>query len=150
MNYIDIDRAKLIHRETIRVSGGGEDGIINLGTLESVLEHIQNDEYYSTYETKLTHLIFSVNKNHCFMDGNKRLSIALGIEFLLINGFLRSIGKFIAEMENISYHVASGCIDKVLLQKIIHSLLNEIDFNESLKLELFVAIFENENGIKNI
>jgi hypothetical protein len=38
------------------------------------------------FESKLTHLVYSVNKSHCFNDGNKRTSIALGAFFLEING----------------------------------------------------------------
>jgi len=144
MNYIDLTRAKIIHRETIKISGGGEDGIINIGTLESILEHIQNDDYYPTIEEKLNHLVFAVNKSHCFVDGNKRLSITLGTDFLLVNGYFKIIRRFITEMENISYHLAAGKISKELLQKIINSLLNDIDFSESLKLEIFMSI-NNEN-----
>ncbi len=70
--------------------------------MESVLGFIQNDDYYPSIENKLTHLIYSVNKNHCFIDGNKRLSITLGIKFLLINGYYKYIAKFINEIENIS------------------------------------------------
>jgi death on curing protein len=149
MNYIDIDRAKSIHRETIKVSGGGEEGYINLGALESVLIHIQNDDYYPTLEEKLNHLVFSVNKRHCFIDGNKRLSITLGADFLLINGYFKIVGKFIVEMENISYHVASGKISKELLQKIVTSLISEIDFSENLKLEIFIAINDDRENEHN-
>ena len=139
MNYIDLTRAKIIHRETIKISGGGEDGIINLGALESILEHIQNDDY-PTIEEKLNHLVYAVNKNHCFVDGNKRLSITLGTDLLLVNGYFKIIRKFITEMENISYHLAAGKISKELLQKVIISLLNDIDFSESLKLEILISI----------
>jgi death-on-curing protein len=41
--YINIVDAQEIHRKTIEVSGGGDDGIIDMGRLESVLDHIQND-----------------------------------------------------------------------------------------------------------
>ncbi len=145
MYYIELERAQNIHRETIRVSGGGEEGIINIGSLDSVLEFIQNDDYYPTFETKLIHLIYSVNKNHSFLDGNKRLSITLGTEFLLINGYLRCMGKFLSEMENVSYHLAAGKISYELLSKIIHSLLYENNYSESLKIEIYNAISELES-----
>ena len=45
-----------IHKKTIAVSGGGADGIINIGSLDAALEHIQNDLYYPTFIDKLTHL----------------------------------------------------------------------------------------------
>lgn len=142
--YIDIDQALSIHEKTVEVSGGGSLGIINIGLLESVLEHIQNDDYYPTFEEKLTHLVYAVNKNHSFSDGNKRLSISLGIQFLNFNGYLFCLGRFISEMENISYHLAAGLIEKELLQCIIHSILeNERDFDEALKLEILTIISQD-------
>jgi len=39
--YINIEQAKEIHRKTVEVSGGGDDGILEIGKLESVLDHIQ-------------------------------------------------------------------------------------------------------------
>jgi death-on-curing protein len=142
--YIDIQQAINIHEKTVQVSGGGSLGIINIGSLESVLDHIQNDEYYHNFEEKLTHLVFSVNRNHSFSDGNKRLSISLGIQFLNLNGYLYCLGRFFSEMENISYHLAAGLIEKELLKRIIHSLLeNERDFDEELKLEILTIISQD-------
>lgn len=40
MIYIDIKQAIEIHKTTVNVSGGGSDGILDAGRLESVLEHI--------------------------------------------------------------------------------------------------------------
>ena len=52
--YPDIDQAVAVHKMTVRVSGGGADGILDAGRLESVLQHIQNDDYYPTFEEKLS------------------------------------------------------------------------------------------------
>jgi death on curing protein len=142
--YINIEQALSIHEKTVQVSGGGSLGTINTGTLESVLEHIQNDDYYPTFEEKLTHLVYAVNRNHSFSDGNKRLSISLGVQFLNLNGYLYCLRRFIPEMENISYHLAAGLIEKELLQRIIHSMIeNERDFDEELKLEIFTIISQD-------
>ncbi len=142
--YINIEQALSIHEKTVQVSGGGSLGTINTGTLESVLEHIQNDDYYLTFEEKLTHLVYAVNRNHSFSDGNKRLSISLGVQFLNLNGYLYCLRRFIPEMENISYHLAAGLIERELLQRIIHSLIeNERDFDEELKLEIFTIISQD-------
>jgi death-on-curing protein len=144
MFYIDIEQPVLIHEKTVQVSGGGDLGTINIGLLEAVLEHIQNDDYYPAFEEKLTHLVYAVNKNHSFSDGNKRLSISLGIQFLNMNGYLYCLGRFITEMENISYHMAAGLIEKDLLRHIIHSILeNERDFDEALKLEIYSIISQD-------
>jgi death-on-curing protein len=144
--YINIEQALSIHEKTVQVSGGGSLGTINTGTLESVLEHIQNDDYYPTFEEKLTHLVYAVNRNHSFSDGNKRLSISLGVQFLNLNGYLYCLRRFIPEMENISYHLAAGLIEKDLLQRILHSMIeNERDFDEELKLEIFTIISQDLN-----
>lgn len=52
-------------------------------------------------------------------------------------------------MENISYHLASGRIDKELLRDIIHSFLeNEDDFCEELKLKILLAIDDGQIGLE--
>lgn len=140
--YINIEQAVATHKQTVKVSGGGSDGVLDSGRLESVLQHIQNDDYYPTFEDKLTHLVFASNKFHCFQDGNKRISISLGAQFLLLNGYVFIVSKFIQEMENISYHIASGKINKELLKEIIISLINEPEFSESLRLKILNAISE--------
>lgn len=143
--YIPYEQAIEIHKKTVEKSGGGSYEALNIGYLEMVLEHVQNDLYYPEFEDKLTHLIWSINKNHAFSDGNKRLSITLGLQFLSLNGYLYCIQRFLFEMENISYHLAAGNIDKELLQDLVHSFLeNEEDFNEELKLRLFFAISNGE------
>lgn len=108
--------------------------------MESVLQNIQNDDYYPTFEKKLTHLFFSACKFHCFMDGNKRIAITLCAQLLLFNGYLRSIKSFIRESENISYHVAAGSISKDLLEEWITSVLHGNEDDESLKLKIMRAI----------
>lgn len=118
----DIQEIINIHKKTIAVSGGGADGIINIGSLYAALEHIQNDLYYPSFIDKLTHLFFAANKSHCFQDGNKRIAISLGSIFLLKNGYLEAAQRFLYKMETISYHLAAGRIDKDFLREIIDSL----------------------------
>ena len=138
--YLTLDQAVEVHRRTVRVSGGGIMGMLNMDMLESILNHIQNDDYYPTFEDKLTYLFFSACKLHCFADGNKRIAISLGAQFLLLNGYVFIAGRFIREMENISYHVAAGNIDRGLLKKIITAFLNGNEDDEELKLEILHAI----------
>ncbi len=141
MNIIKIPTryAISIHDKIIEISGG-QPGIKNYGNLDSPLNHIDNDDYYPKFEEKLTHLVFSINKSHAFNDGNKRTSIALGAYFLQINGLDYCIDKFIIEMENIAVLVADDIINKELLSEIIYSVLNDEDYNETLKLKLFIAL----------
>lgn len=141
MNYVyfDIDHAIAVHDEII-IRSGGLLGLLNIGLLEGSLAHVQNDFYYPDIEHKLTHLFYSINKNHSFKDGNKRAAIILSAYFLQING-LRSIAAvFIRRMENITVHIANNLIDKDLLFEIITSIIYENDYSEELKLKIFIAL----------
>jgi death-on-curing protein len=140
----DIAEVIEIHRKTIAVSGGGADGILETGSLEAALEHIQNDLYYPTFIDKLNHLFFAANKSHCFQDGNKRIAISLGSIFLLKNGYLDAATRFLYKMEIVSYHVAAGRIDKEFLHDIIESIVYEEDYSEEIKLKLFHCISNGE------
>ena len=138
--YLTLDQVVETHQKTVEVSGGGLTGQLELGKLESVLQHIQNDDYYPTFEDKLTHLFFGTNKFHSFQDGNKRLAISLGAQFLLFNGYVFIAQRFLREMENVSYHVAAGKIDKSLLKEIISAVINDEMDDESLKMKILHAI----------
>lgn len=137
--YFDVDYAIKTHDWIIDVSGGSR-GFEDLGLLESPLGHIQNDDYYPELEDKLTHLIFSINKNHAFVDGNKRSSLALGAYFLELNGFDFLVKEFIQKMENIAVWVADNVISKELLHQVISSVLYEDDYSESVKIALIEAV----------
>ncbi|MBX7123126.1 MAG: Fic family protein [Opitutaceae bacterium] len=138
--YLTLEQAIDIHAKTVEVSGGGSTVQLEIGKLRSVLEHIQNDDFYPTFDAKLTHLFFCACKFHCFEDGNKRIAISLSAQMLLLNGYLRSVSGFIRESENISYHVASGAICKDLLGEWILAVLTGTENDESLKLKIFSAI----------
>ncbi len=138
--YLSLEQAIEIHEKTVNVSGGGSLGHLEIGKLDGVLQHIQNDEYYPTFDAKLTHLFFCACKFHCFVDGNKRIAITLCAQMLLLNGYLRSIQAFIRESENISYYVASGNISKELLGEWIEAVLRGLEDDESLKLKILNAI----------
>lgn len=94
INFFTSDYAIKIHDKIIEISGG-RSGIKDYGNIDSPLTHIQNDDYYPTFEDKLTHLVFSFNKFHAFNDGNKRTSIAMGAFFLGVNGLELFVDKFI-------------------------------------------------------
>jgi death-on-curing protein len=139
IQYFDTAHAVEVHDEIIRKSGGAF-GVLNLGLLDSVLDHIKNDDYYPKIEDKMTHLFYAINKNHSFQDGNKRASIALSSYFMEINGFDFRVNVFMERMENIGVYVADNRVDKDLLYEIIESILYEDDYSESLKIKIYKAL----------
>lgn len=140
--YFDIQHAIVVHDQIIEKSGGLK-GLINIGLLESTLEHIQNDIYYPSLEDKVTHLLYSINKNHSFQDGNKRSSLALAAYFLQINGLGILVNNFIIAMENYVVDIADNIIDKELLLKIVTSLVFDGELSDIIKLEIYRAKVAN-------
>lgn len=120
--YIDLDEITHFHNEIIACSSGSL-GLRDVDLLRSILVAIQNDLYYPSLFSKLNHLVFSINKNHCFVDGNKRTSIISGALFLLKNGY--SIGfvrQFILAMEDVAVWIAQNKPSKDDLKLLIESL----------------------------
>jgi death-on-curing protein len=136
--YFTVEYAIEVHDNIVRESGGFF-GVRDRGLIESTIEHMKNDFYYPDIEDKLTHLFYSINKNHCFNDGNKRASLALSVYFLYLNGLEVLAEKFILTMENIVVDVADNRIDRDLLFEIIQSILYEEDFSEELKIKIIHA-----------
>ena len=56
--YPTLEQAIEVHRKTVEVSGGGSIGLLNTDALDSALNHIQNNDYYPSFEDKLTYLFF--------------------------------------------------------------------------------------------
>ncbi|MCO6540042.1 MAG: type II toxin-antitoxin system death-on-curing family toxin [Gilliamella sp.] len=140
--YFDIKHAIKLH-DWIIDNSGGMPGQREIGLLDSALEHIQNDDYYPSFEEKLKHLIYAVNKFHPFNDGNKRSSLALAAYFLELNNYQYCVKKFIQEMEEIVVWLAEGKINDNLLLEIIDSIINENEFSESLKLNIIETLWMN-------
>lgn len=142
--YISPEKAKMIHEQTVLHSGGGSYCILDEGRIESILCHVQNDDYYPTILDKLRFMFFAFCKFHCFEDGNKRIAITICARFLLENGYLAEATTFLRETENISYHVASGAIDESLLHDILKAIMDHtFESDDALALRIAAAI-END------
>lgn len=134
-HYFSVEYAIAVH-DNILEKTGGLSGIKDKNLIESTLEHLKNPDYYPAIEDKLTHLLYSFNKNHCFNDGNKRSSLQLAIYFLMINELEALIDFFIVELEDIVVAVAANIVNRDLLRAIVYSLIYESDYSEGLKLRI--------------
>ncbi|MBL7913773.1 MAG: type II toxin-antitoxin system death-on-curing family toxin [Bacteroidia bacterium] len=138
MHYFDTNHCVKIHDEIINLTGG-KLGILNEGLIESILIHSRNDQYYPTLEDKVTHLLFSFVKNHCFVDGNKRSAVALSAYMLEINAYENMVSNYMVKLENITIDVALNSISKDLLKKIVTALIYDGEYSEELKIEIINA-----------
>ena len=139
--YPDTSHALREHDFIIRNSGGVA-GVKHLNLVESVLGHIQNDDYYPSFEDKITHLLFSFIKNHAFTDGNKRTAIVLAAYFLELNELDFKVEYFIREMENPAVLLANNIIDRDFLYEVVCSLLYEDKYSEELQMKIVHALSE--------
>lgn len=77
-----------LHERIIETSGGLK-GIKDMYLIDSAVNSIyqtfDNKELYPTIVEKAARLCYSLNKNHAFIDGNKRISMHALAVFLRIN-----------------------------------------------------------------
>ncbi len=133
LKYVTLSDALGRHDEIVAKSGGLQ-GTKDEGLIDSILSHMQNDDYYPDFASKLTHLVFSIIKNHAFNDGNKRTSIMLGATFMRINDFGKEIvDNFVVQMEDVVVAVAENKIDKHLLNEILVSLTTKYEYSDELQ-----------------
>lgn len=83
------EKVMLLHRLLIEETGG-EDGIRDVGLLESALEApymtFDGKEFFPTKEEKAARLCAGLISNHAFVDGNKRIGVYVLLAFLEVNG----------------------------------------------------------------
>lgn len=134
-NYLTLEVAYKEHEKIIEDTGGLPG--IKDQTLESVLFHMQNDDYYPIFEDKITHLVYSVAENHSFQDGNKRTSIVLGSLFLKINRFSDEvISDFIQKMEALVLMLVEKKISRDDLNGYIFFIIYEEEMPEEMSIPL--------------
>lgn len=87
--WLDIHDICAIHGEILAESGGTS-GILNEGSLDSTINKAKNLYFYSDRQATLYELAaaygYGFVKNHCFVDGNKRVALIAVYTFLGVNG----------------------------------------------------------------
>ena len=149
MEYIDINEALTVYQKTIDASGGGDMGIIKPDGIESILDFIQNDDYYPTMTEKVNALVHSLCTGHNFSDGNKRVALTLGTYLLFKNGYYWAATTFLKRMEDVVLCVAAGMLSREDLLQYTHCVVEGIDYTEPLKIRLVNMIEEMMNSTNN-
>ncbi|WP_053405021.1 type II toxin-antitoxin system death-on-curing family toxin [Persicobacter sp. CCB-QB2] len=126
-SYITKEELLLLHHKSIK-RFGGLDGIKSPeheGLIDSCLSHIQNDDYYPDLESKSVHLYWSLIKNHCFEDGNKRIALRAVTFFWLKNGIEYDVANSFIKQHGISLTegIAAGKFEKNQVFSIIQDFL---------------------------
>ena len=138
--YLSFEDILTYYGETIEQSGGGMSGNREKDGIEKILDFVQNDLYYPSLEDKLTYLVYAFCTGHYFADGNKRISLVIGAHFLVKNRNGWAGFHFLPHMEAYIWHVAAGNIDKELLGRIIHFVINGQELDETTKIDVIRAM----------
>lgn len=134
--YPTFEQVKQVYDKTIEKSGGGLSGIRDEGGILATLEFVRNDDYYPSFTDKLSYIVYGFCHGHYFLDGNKRIALTIGVFFLLQNGYYCAAQNFMEKVEAIIYHVASGKVDRELLNEVLICVVNGFDYSDELKIDL--------------
>ena len=102
----------MLHTQLIQQTGGSE-GVRDYNLLDSALEtpfqSFGGEELYPTIQAKAARLGYGLIKNHCMIDGNKRIGTHSMLVFLALNGIeLKYMQK---ELYETILDVAAGKIE---------------------------------------
>jgi death-on-curing protein len=86
--FLTLDQVLRVHSHQIATYGGSP-GIRDVGLLESALAMPEavafGEDLHSTLHEKAAAYLFHLTKNHPFVDGNKRVGLAVCLIFLALN-----------------------------------------------------------------
>lgn len=121
MKKVSKEQILMLHTQLIQQTGGC-DGVRDYNLLESALEtpfqSFEGTELYPTIQAKAARLGYGLIKNHCMVDGNKRIGIHAMLVFLALNGIELSYTQ--QELYQTVLDVAAGYLDyEALLQWIL-------------------------------
>ena len=106
------DKVLFLH-QLITEETGGENGVRDIGLLDSALESVyqtfDGEELYPTKEEKGVGLGYALISNHAFVDGNKRIGMYVMLAFLQVNGI--HIHPTNEEVARVGLAVADGEMD---------------------------------------
>ena len=141
MNYFTYEALLEVHDIVLAVSGGMP-GVKDEGLIRSPVEFISEGQYYPTFADKLTHLVYSLIKNHGFNDGNKRTALAAGALLLMMNGYDSFVGYYFLMFEQVMVLVAENKITKEQLYELFVDIVENGTLSESSTLLIIESLPE--------
>ena len=112
MKKLSKEQILMLHAQLIQQTGGS-DGVRDYNLLDSALEtpfqSFGGDELYPTIQAKAARLGYGLIKNHCMIDGNKRIGTHVMFVFLALNGIELSYAQ--KELYETILNVAAGNLE---------------------------------------
>jgi len=124
MRYLALGEVVALHRAILE-SSGGEQGIRDLGALESALAQPRasfgGTDLHASLHAKAAALGFSLALNHPFIDANKRVAHAAMETFLILNG--SELVTTVDDQERLMLDLAAGTVTREQLTEWIEKHL---------------------------
>jgi death on curing protein len=122
MRTIKLDDLLLFQRKIIQKTGGS-DGIRDLGLIDSALNKafmtFDGNDLYQEPDEKIAVITYSLIKNHGFVDGNKRIGVAVMLLLLQLNAI--KIVYTQKELVELGVGIADGSLNEKSIRKWIKS-----------------------------
>ena len=112
MKKLSKEQILMLHSQLIEQTGGS-DGVRDYNLLESAIvtpfQSFGEDELFPTIQAKAARLGYGLIKNHCMIDGNKRIGTHAMLVFLALNGIGLSYTQ--SELYETILEVADGKLE---------------------------------------
>jgi len=113
-----VETVIVVHEELINRIGGGH-GVRDINLLDmsvnAAFQTFDGADLYPSLVDKAAHLVFSLIKNHPFLDGNKRLGVTMMLIFLKSNGIAIDCSN--EELADFGLGLAGGSYDERYAQE---------------------------------
>ena len=111
--FLEVDEVLALHRNALEVDGG-IDGIREPGLIESAVamprQQFGGSYLHEDIPAMAAAYHFHLNKNHAFLDGNKRVAVMASTVFLLANDYRLTASE--EDFERLTLDAADDLIDK--------------------------------------
>ena len=112
MKKLSKEQILMLHAQLIQQTGGSDgvrDYILLDSALETPFQSFGGEELYPTIQAKAARLGYGLIKNHCMIDGNKRIGTHVMLVFLALNGIELSYAQ--KELYETILNVAAGNLE---------------------------------------
>ena len=121
MYRLSVANIILVHKKLIDQTGGSH-GIRDMNLVESAISRtvatFDGNDLYETIEDKIAAITFSLVNNHGFVDGNKRVGIAVMLLLLKLNAYTMQYSQ--EELIVMGISIADGRMNEASIKEWIN------------------------------
>jgi len=121
MRRLSVANIILVHQKLIDQTGGSH-GVRDMNLIESAISRgfatFDGHDLYEMSEDKIAAITFGLVNNHGFVDGNKRVGVAVMLLLLKLNGYTLQYSQ--KELIIMGLSIADGSMSELAIKEWIH------------------------------